>query len=97
MLHRLGVRAFDAAWEWTYDREEAARRFDRTAVPCPGETCPCATEGSTPWRRLLLARLRPLPPVRNECDVLDRDVRWRFWREVHFLTHNLSIRTGLNA
>lgn len=98
MLHELGVRAFDVAWEWTYDREEeAAKRVYGTNVPCPGETCHAAHETPTPWCRLLVSLLRPLPPVRNECDALDRDVRWRFWRDVHTLAHNLSIRTGLNA
>jgi hypothetical protein len=101
-MHWLAV-AFDRAWDWTWDREaNEANRVRlcwaaRHIAQCQGATCPCAHEDATPIRRLLIARVRGvrLNP-RTSCDVLDADLRWRFWQWAHIQTHNWSIRFRAN-
>jgi hypothetical protein len=94
--HATAVALADLAWEWTYDREEAAAaRVDRwaTASGLPTECaddCPGRDERPTPLLHVLRERLlhgnewMKNDPHLTACEVLEADVRYRFWKHVHY-------------
>jgi hypothetical protein len=101
------ARAFDRAWNWTFDRQ--ADQDDRIRAFCyahgiafcPGMGCPSERESPTPLRHVVARQLAPAGwrcygRARNICDVQDRDVRWRLWWLAHTLVHNWSIRLRAN-
>lgn len=84
-MRELLRKLFDAAWEWTYDHERDAQRRATVGIPpCDGRCCWDFTNGH------LYSKPHPY------CAALEASRSFRFWRNAHACTHNMSIKLGVN-